>query len=97
MALALLEDPVIKHLNGVCEQSATSCLLIIWTHCVPVAGAVTMACRVGSKHTSTMLDMLEPKGKAAVLALAMLLSILKSVPCQKTLTDILSRHIQTKK
>ena len=64
---------------------------------VPGAGAVTMARRAGSKHTSTMLDKLEPKGKAAVLVLVMQLSIFKSVFCQNTLTDTLSRQIQTKK
>ena len=56
-----------KALNGVCEQSATDLLMVKWTCCFPGAGMEIIALRAGSKHTSTMLNYTEPKGKEALV------------------------------
>ena len=49
-------------------------------------GVVSMAHRTGHEHTSTMLDWVEPKGKAA-LVLATPLNIFRSGPGQKRIAD----------
>ena len=66
-ALTLSGGPAMEHLSGVCEQSATICLMA--THCVPKNGAIYMALK-GSEHASTMLDQVEQAGRA-LLALVM--------------------------
>lgn len=58
-----------EHLNGVYEQSATSCLMVTQTNCVPGAEVVSMAHR-GSKHTSAMLDRTDQTDRAMELVLA---------------------------
>ena len=58
------------NLNAVYEQSATNCLMVVETCCVPRAGVVSMAFR-GGEHTSAMLDWVEPKSKASALIIAM--------------------------
>ena len=65
IALALSRGPAADSLNGVCEQSATSCLMV--THTISILGArvVSMAHR-GSEHSSTMLSGVEPAGKVSV-------------------------------
>ena len=60
--------------------------LVTQTHCVPGAGAVSMAHRAGGEHASVMFDWMGPKDKA-ILILATLLSILRSIPGQKMITD----------
>ena len=59
--LYLSEVPAMEHINRVCEQHATSCLMVSY---VPGAGAVSMAHRTGRESTSTMLDQAATKSKA---------------------------------
>ena len=70
MALTLLGGLVTKHLNGVWEQNATTCLMSTETLCVSENGAMCMAHR-GSEQASTMLDWVEPTVKTTELVLAM--------------------------
>lgn len=77
-----------KHLNGVCGQRAASYLMAAWANCLPELSGEdgSPGSLRGSEWTSTMLDWVDPKGKA-VLVLAMPLSILRSGTGQKRITD----------
>ena len=55
MALTLLKDLATEHLNGICEQSATTCLRATETHCVPENETLNMV-RRGGEQTSCKLD-----------------------------------------
>ena len=92
--LALSWGPATEHLNGVCEQSATSCLMAKQTHCITGSGAISNAHSVVGKQTHAILDMAEPNSKAATLDLALLL--IKSAPVQKTNTLKTDSHRKKK-
>ena len=68
MALNLMGDTAMEHLNRICEQPVTNCLIATQTHCVPEAGVVRMPHR-GGEHTSAILDLAKPTGKAVALIL----------------------------
>ena len=70
-ALDLLRGLAMEHLKGVCEQNATNCLMETYTHCIPGAGAVSMADRTGGQHFSAMLSCVETTGKTSMLILVM--------------------------
>ena len=46
-------------MNGVCEQSATSGLMVKWILCIPGAGVESLAHKADSKHIAAMLDWVE--------------------------------------
>ena len=53
------------HLNGVCEQSVTTCLMATLTCYVPKNGAMYLALR-GGKHASAMLDWMKQADRGCV-------------------------------
>ena len=54
---------IMEHLNGVCEQYVTDCLMTTKTICVPGAGAVSMTFRERDMD-SAMMDWAEKTGRA---------------------------------
>ena len=48
--LSLSRDLAMKHLYWVCVQTATTCLIPTWTHCMPENGTVSMACAIQTSN-----------------------------------------------
>ena len=69
MILALLGGSILEHVNGVCKQCATNCLMATYTHCLPGAGVHDGGSQK-CEHTSIMLDRAEQTGKTVELVLA---------------------------
>ena len=76
-----------EHLNGVCEQSATTCLMNTQTYYDLTLDLDIMALR-GNVQTSNLSDHTEPKVKAALTLVPLQLSILRSRPGQKRNKDM---------